>query len=165
MSIHMHLRAVAESEVRDDHTWLAAFMWEAWESLSDEYATGIAVSVDKVWGSIHDLYAAADVLDADSGEVSALPIYGGRPVAHSVDADPSNPPLGILESPGVSQAAVFLARVSFDELWNVASAKLVWAGSDEAEVRQEFFDHHTRLKEFYGRAATAGHAVVRAVWA
>ncbi|MGW7259589.1 DUF1877 family protein [Streptomyces sp. NPDC054834] len=165
MSIHMHMRAVAESEIRDDHTWLAAFMWEAWENHPDEYAAGIAESIDKVWGSVNDLYAAADVLDLGADDSWELPIYGGRPVAHSADADPSNPPLGILEPPGVSQAAGFLARVSFDELWNVAGAKLIWAGWDEAQVRQEFLDHHRGLQEFYGRAAAAGHAVVRAVWA
>ncbi|MFJ9870147.1 DUF1877 family protein [Streptomyces sp. NPDC101165] len=165
MSIHMHMRAVAESEIRDDHTWLAAFMGEAWENQPAEYAAGVAVSIDKVWDSVNDLYAAAEVLDADADELWTLPIYGGRPVAHSVDADPSNPPLGILEPPGVSQAAGFLASVSFDELWNAASAKLVWPGWDDAQVRQEFLDYHTLLEGFYGRAATAGHAVVRAVWA
>ncbi|MCX5261620.1 YfbM family protein [Streptomyces canus] len=165
MSIHMHMRAVAESEIRDDHTWLAAFMWQAWENHPDEYAAGIAESIDKIWGSVNDLYAAADVLDVDGDDSWALPIYGGRPVAHSADADPSNPPLGILEPPGVSQAAGFLARVSFDELWNVAGTKLVWSGWDEAQVRQEFLDHHRGLQEFYGRAAAAGHAVIRAVWA
>ncbi len=161
----MHLRAVAESEIRDDHTWLAAFMSEAWDNHPAEYAAGIAVSFDKVWGAVNDLYAAADVLDADAGELRTLPIYGGRPVAHSADADPSNPPLGILEPPGVSQAAGFLASVSFDELWNVAGAELVWSGWDEAQVRQEFLDHHRHLQGFYGQAAAAGHAVVRAVWA
>ncbi|AOP47134.1 DUF1877 family protein [Streptomyces lydicus] len=165
MSIHMHMRAVAESEIRDDHTWLAAFMSEAWGNHPDEYAAGIAVSIDKVWGGVNDLYAAAEVLDADAAKSWELPIYGGRPVAHSADADPSNPPLRVLEPPGVSQAAGFLTRVSFDELWNVAGAGLVWSGWDEAEVRQEFLDHHSCLQKFYGQAATAGHAVVRVVWA
>ncbi|MGW9045171.1 DUF1877 family protein [Streptomyces lydicus] len=165
MSIHMHMRAVAEPEIRDDHTWLAAFMRTAWENHPAEYAAGIAASLDKVWGAVNDLYAAAEALDADAAKPWELPIYGGRPVAHSADADPSDPPLGILDPPGVSQAADFLASVSFDELWNVAGAQLVWSGWDEAPVRQEFLDHHRHLRDFYGRAATAGHAVVRAVWA
>jgi hypothetical protein len=161
VSIHLHLRAVAESEIRDDHTWLAAFMWEAWENYPDEYAAGVADSIDKVWGSVNDLYGAADVLVADADEPWALPIYGGRPVAHSADADTSNPPMMILEPPGVSQAAGFLASVSFDELWNVAGSKL----GGYAQARQEFLDHHRDLKRFYGRAAAAGHLVVKAVWA
>ncbi|MEU1200316.1 DUF1877 family protein [Streptomyces sp. NPDC005813] len=140
-------------------------MWEAWENHPGEYTAGIAVSLDKVWDAVNDLYAAADVLDADADELWTLPIYGGRPVAHSADADPSNPPLGILEPPGVSQAAGFLASVSFDELWKVAGAELVWSGWDEAQVRQRFLEHHRNLQGFYGRAAAAGHAVVRAVWA
>ncbi|WP_030796893.1 DUF1877 family protein [Streptomyces sp. NRRL S-337] len=165
MSIHLHLRAVAEAEIRDDHTWLAAFMWKAWENHPDEYAAGIADSIDKVWSSVNDLYAAAEVLDADADEPWTLPIYGGRPVAHSMDADLSNPPLMILEPPGVSQAADFLARVSFDELWNIARAKLAGWGRDEAEARQEFLDHHRDLQGFYARAAAADHGVVKAVWA
>ncbi|MCZ0987356.1 DUF1877 family protein [Streptomyces diastatochromogenes] len=165
MSIHLHLRAVAESEIRDDHTWLAAFMWEAWENHPDEYAAGIADSIDKVWHSVNDLYAAADARSVDTDKPWTLPIYGGRPVAHSAEADTSNPPLMILERPGVSQAARFLANVSFDELWNVAGAKLGGYGRDEAEARQEFLDHHRDLQGFYGRAAAAGHAVVKAVWA
>ncbi|WP_129307228.1 DUF1877 family protein [Streptomyces sp. L2] len=165
MSIHLHLRTVAESEFRDDHTWLAAFMSEAWDNHPDEYAAGIADSIEKVFSSVNDLYAAAEVLEADVDKPWTLPIYGGRPVAHSADADPSNPPLMILEPPGVSQAAAFLAAVSFDELWNIAGAKLSgWAG-EEAAVRQEFLDIHQDLQGFYRRAASAGHAVVKAVWA
>ncbi|MEU9497962.1 DUF1877 family protein [Streptomyces sp. NPDC048196] len=175
MSIHLHLRAVAESEIRDDHTWLAEFMWKAWENHPDEYAAGIADSIDKVWSSVDALYAAGEVLaadadtdtdtDTDGDKPWTLPIYGGRPVAHSMDADPSNPPLMFLEPPGVSQAADFLARVSFDELWNVAGPKLVGRGWDEAEARQEFLDRHRSLQNFYGRAAAAGHGVVKVVWA
>ncbi|MFG3115615.1 DUF1877 family protein [Streptomyces sp. NPDC048197] len=187
MSIHLHLRAVAESEIRDDHTWLAEFMWKAWENHPDEYAAGIADSINKVWSSVDAVYAAAEVLEADAdaeAEADAdagtdagtdigadadkpwtLPIYGGRPVAHSVDADPSNPPMMFLEPPGVSQAAHFLASVSFDELWNVAGPKLVGRGWDEAQARQEFLDHHRSLQGFYARAAAAGHGVVKVVWA
>ncbi|MEU6865026.1 DUF1877 family protein [Streptomyces sp. NPDC046876] len=166
MSIHLHLRAVAESEIRDDHTWLTAFMAEAWDKIPAEYAAGIADSIDKVWDSVNDLYAAAaDVLDADADKPWELPIYGGRPVAHSADADPSDPPLMILEPPGVSQAADFLAAVSFDDLWNVAGAKFTRRGWDEAQARQELLDHHRSLRGLYGRAASAGHAVVKAVWA
>ncbi|MFF4284220.1 DUF1877 family protein [Streptomyces sp. NPDC001633] len=185
MSIHLHLRAVAESEIRDDHTWLAAFMWKAWENHPDEYAAGIADSINKVWSSVDAFYAAAEVLEADADAATdtdtaadtaadtatdadkpwMLPIYGGRPVAHSRDADPSNPPMMFLEPGGVSQAANFLARVSFDELWNVAGAKLVGRGWDEAQARQEFLDHHGSLQGFYARAAAAGHGVVKVVWA
>ncbi|WP_225828447.1 DUF1877 family protein [Streptomyces naphthomycinicus] len=165
MSIHLHLRAVAEAEIRDDHTWLAAFMWRAWENHPDEYAAGIADSIDKIWSSVDDLYAAAELLGADADEPWTLPVFGGRPVAHGADADPSDPPLMILEPPGVAQAADFLARVSFDGLWNAAGAGIVGGGWDEAQARQEFLDHHRDLRAFYGRAAAAGHGVVKAVWA
>ncbi|WP_405851323.1 YfbM family protein [Streptomyces sp. NBC_00090] len=161
MSIYLHFRAVAESEIRDDHTWLSAFMSDAWEDHIDEYAAGITCSINKGWDSVNDLYAAADALDTDADEPWILPIYGGRPVPHSADADPSDPPLMLLEPPGVSQAAHFLAAVSFDALWNVAGARFSALGW----TRQELLDHHRHLQGFYGRAASAGHAVVKAVWA
>lgn len=162
MSMHMHMRAIAESEIRDDHTWLETFMLEAWENYADERKAGIAASIEKVWGPVNDLYAATAVLHGDADRSWELPIYGGRSAAHGAAA---YPPLGILESPGVSQAAGFLARVSFEELWNVAGATLVWAGWDEAQARQDFLEYHRCLRGFYGRAAAAGHAVIRVVWA
>ncbi|MCX4774520.1 YfbM family protein [Streptomyces sp. NBC_01260] len=150
-----------ESEIRDDHTWLAAFMSEGWDSHLNECEAGIATSINKAWDSVNDFYAAADIPDTGADEPSTLPIYGGRPVPHGADADPSNPPLMLLEPPGVSQAAHFLATVSFDELWNVVGARFRALGW----TRQILLDHHMDLQGFYGRAASAGHAVVKAVWA
>lgn len=161
MSIYLHFRAVAESEIRDDHTWLAAFMSEAWENDVDEYAAGIAHSINKGWDAVNDLYAVADALYTDADEPWTLPIYGGRPVPHSTDADPSSPPLMLLEPPGVSQAARFLTTVSFDELWNAVAARFSALGC----TRQEHLEHHRDLQEFYGQAASAGQAVVKAAWA
>ncbi|MET9674478.1 DUF1877 family protein [Streptomyces sp. NPDC006482] len=152
---------MAESEIRDDHTWLTAFMSQAWEDHVDEYAAGITWSINKGWDSVNDLYAAAGSLGSDIDEPWILPVYGGRPVPHSADADPSDPPLMLLEPPGVSQAARFLAAVSFGELWNVAGARFSALGW----TRQELLDHHRGLQGFYGRAASAGHAVVKVVWA
>ncbi|MER5476401.1 DUF1877 family protein [Streptomyces sp. NPDC002734] len=161
MSIYLHMRAVAESEIRDDHTWLAGFMFESWENLPDECAAGIAEAINKAWYCLNDLYAAVRVLDADADDSWELPIYGGRSPALSADADPNDPPLGILEPAGVSQAAGFLARVSFDELWKVAGAEISWSRGDGEQVRQEFLGYHRDLQGFYGRAAAAGHAVVK----
>ncbi len=58
VSIRLHFRAVAQDEIRDDHTWLVAFMLEAWGNHADEYAAGVADSIDKVWDSVDTLYAA-----------------------------------------------------------------------------------------------------------
>ncbi|MGA5064397.1 DUF1877 family protein [Streptomyces exfoliatus] len=161
MSIYLHFRAVGESEIRDDHTWLAAFMSDAWEDHSDEYAAGITWSINKGWDSVNDLYAATDALGTNADGPWTLPIYGGRPVPHSADADPSDPPLMLLEPAGVSRAAHFLATVSFDELWSVVGARFSALGWS----REELLDHHRGLQGFYGRAASAGHAVAKAVWA
>jgi hypothetical protein len=76
-------------------------MWTAWDNHPDEYAAGIADSIDKVWDDVNDLYAAADALEADADKLWTLPIYGGRPVAHSAEADPSNPPLDGVPLDGV----------------------------------------------------------------
>ncbi|WP_426368433.1 DUF1877 family protein [Streptomyces sp. E-08] len=152
---------MAESVIRDDHTWLAAFMSEAWENHEDEYAAGIAHSIDKSWDAVNDLCAAADALSADAQDSGNLPIYGGRPVPHSADADPSDPPMMLLEPAGVSQAARFLTSASFDELWNVVGARFSALG----RPRQEYLEHHRDLQGFYERAASAGHAVVKVVWA
>ncbi|MEU7697498.1 DUF1877 family protein [Streptomyces sp. NPDC039028] len=161
MSIYLHFRAVTESEIRHDHTWLAAFMAEAWENDDAEYAAGIAHSINKGWGAVNDLYAAAGYLCTDPDEPWTLPIYGGRPVPHSAGADHSDVPLMVLEPSGVSQASRFLTTVSFDELWSAVRptfAALGWS-------REEHLGHHRDLQEFYGQAASAGHAVVKAVWA
>jgi hypothetical protein len=161
VSIYLHFRAVAESEIRDDHTWLAAFMSEAWENDHAEYAAGIAHSINKGWDAVNDLYAAADALHTDADEPWHLPIYGGRPVPHSADADPCDPPLMLLDPSGVSKAARFLTTVSFDELWNVVDARFSALGW----TKQEHLEHHMDLQEFYGQAASAGQAVVKAAWA
>ncbi|MEV4939296.1 DUF1877 family protein [Streptomyces zaomyceticus] len=161
MSIYLHFRAVAESEIRDDHTWLVAFMSEAWENADAEYAAGIAHSINKDWAAVNDIYAAADALGTDVDEPWNVPIYGGRPLSHSADADPSDPPMMLLEPLGVSQAARFLTTVNFDELWNVVDARFSALG----RTKQEYLEHHRDLKEFYGQAASAGHAVVKAIWA
>ncbi|MEU3659643.1 DUF1877 family protein [Streptomyces sp. NPDC032940] len=165
MSIHLHLRAVAESEIQDDHAWLAEFMWEAWEKHAEEYASGVAESIDKVWDAVNGFYAASDALPTGTGKLWSLPIYGGRPVPHSAGTDPSDPPMMLLEPSGVSQAAGFLAGVCFEELWRAAGAKLVRHGEQEEAARQEILDCHEGLQAFYGRAAAAGHAVVKVVWA
>ncbi|MGW6394482.1 DUF1877 family protein [Streptomyces sp. NPDC055103] len=165
MSIHLHFRAVAASEIQDGHTWLAAFMSEAWDRHADEYAAGVTASLAKVWDSVNDLYAAADVPGADADKPWTLPIYGGRPVAHHADADLHDPPMMLLDPPEVSRAADFLATVSFDELWQVAATAFGRLGQEETLVRQEFLEYHENLRGFYGRAAAAGHAAVKAIWA
>ncbi|MFB7447766.1 DUF1877 family protein [Streptomyces sp. NPDC056194] len=165
MSIHLHFRAVAESEIEDDHTWLAAFMAEAWDRHAEEYAAGVTDSISKIWGSVNDLYTAADTAGTGAEGTWTLPIYGGRAVAHSSDADLGNPPMMYMDPPEVSRAADFLAGVSFDELWSAAGRRLVGGGPDEALFRQEYLEHHESLRGFYGRAASAGHAVIKVVWA
>ncbi|MFJ2898153.1 DUF1877 family protein [Streptomyces sp. NPDC087218] len=173
MSIHLHFRAVAKPEIRDDHTWLAAFMYEAWQNHPAEYAEGVAGSIEKVFGFVNDLYAAADALGMDAGmdvdggvgRIWELPVHGGRPVAHGAGADPSDPPMMLLEPPGVARAADFLARVSFDELWSLAGAGACGRFGGEAQARQEFLRHHEDLRRLYGRAASAGRAMVKVVWA
>ncbi|MEU0405954.1 DUF1877 family protein [Streptomyces sp. NPDC006197] len=165
MSIHLHFRAVAESEIRDDHTWLTAYLSEAWDDFEDEHAAGVADAISKSWSSVNDLYAGAAAVGTDADGPWTLPIYGGRPVAHSTDADVSDPPMIFMDPPEVSRAAEFLATVSFDELWDAVGTKLGFRGPDEALFRQEYLERHESLRRFYARAASSGHAVVKVVWA
>ncbi|MFD9242999.1 DUF1877 domain-containing protein [Streptomyces sp. NPDC059556] len=127
-----------------------------------EHEAGIAYSINKGWDAVNDLYAAADALHTEDTDQPWNPaIYGGHPVPHSADADPSDPPLMLLEPPGASQAARFLTTVSLEKLWNVVGSRfgsLDW-------TRQEHLEHHRDLQEFCRQAASAGHAVVKAVWA
>ncbi|MGW8761021.1 DUF1877 family protein [Streptomyces sp. NPDC055815] len=86
-------------------------------------------------------------------------------MGHSAGADPGNPPMMLLDPPGVSQAADFLASVSFDALWKGAGARFGGHGEHDALVRQEYLRHHEVLLAFYRQAAAAGQAVVKVVWA
>ncbi|MET8505558.1 DUF1877 family protein [Streptomyces sp. NPDC014779] len=162
MSIYLHFRAVAMAEIRDDHGWLAAFMFEAWENRVTEYAAGLSCSINKGWDFVNDLYtAAAPAADTGVDDTRTLPVYGGRPVPHTPEADPSDPPMMLLEPREVSAAARFLSAVSFDELWAVVGATFTAFGW----TKEELLHHHRDLEALYGRAATAGHAVVKVVWA
>ncbi|MFE4592614.1 DUF1877 family protein [Streptomyces laurentii] len=156
MSIHLHFRAVAETEIRNDHAWLAAFMSAAWDRHADERQAGVSASFDKVFGLVDEFYSAAD---ADGRE---LPGYGGRPVASGTGFDP---PLMLMCAPEVSRAARFLAAVSFDDLWRAVSPRFRALGPDEESNREEFRRYHVGLWAFYAQAASAGHSVVKAVWA
>lgn len=164
MSFHLHLRAVAELDICDDHGWLAAFMLAAWREIQTEFAAGIADAIEKDFDLVNDLYSTVRVIDNDSGGDWKLPIYGGRAVAQEENPDP---PLMLLDPFDVKRTAQFLASISFDELWGIARGKVcsqAFYGWDEATVREIFLDHHTNLRSFYGRAASAGHAVVKAAW-
>ncbi|KUN85879.1 hypothetical protein AQJ66_13095 [Streptomyces bungoensis] len=66
-------------------------MATAWNHHPDEYAAGVADSIDKAWSFVDDLYAAAGVPEVDAGEPWKLPIHGGRPVAHSAGTGRRSP--------------------------------------------------------------------------
>ncbi|SBT42087.1 DUF1877 family protein [Micromonospora auratinigra] len=155
MSFHMHLRATAPNDVPEDYSSLRDFMWVAWEAHPEEYAAGIADSIDKDFGRVDELYTkGVDRGDATSA-ASTLPIFGGRHV-HSPTKD--QPPFVILNPAEVRGVAEFLRTVSFDERWEIAGTHDGW----EDENRSTFLDYHNDLRTFYQRAAQAGHAVIKA---
>ncbi|MEU6927624.1 DUF1877 family protein [Streptomyces sp. NPDC046385] len=159
--MHMHLRAAAEAEILDDHAWLEAFMATAWEHHQVEYAAGVAESLEKDFDLVHELFSA-------SGDAAGwLPVFGGRQPAGAPDGHRAHPPLLLLEPAEVRTAAAFLAEVPFDALWEAAGAKILAAfgpGWAEALVLEIFRGRHRDLRAFYGRAAAAGHTVVKAGW-
>ncbi|MFI8517816.1 DUF1877 family protein [Streptomyces sp. NPDC085481] len=161
MSHHLHLRAVAETDVKDDHAFLAAFMSTAWDNHEVECAAGVADSIEKDSATLHDLYGTS------ADDASRLPVYGGRPPSGAPADRPADPPLTVLDPAGVRGAAAFLTAVSFDELWSAAGDGIhasFGPGWSETLVREIHLGHHGGLRAFYGRAAAAGHAVVKAGW-
>ncbi|MEU4714304.1 DUF1877 family protein [Micromonospora purpureochromogenes] len=157
MSFHMHLRATASDEVPEDFSSLLDFMWAAWEAHPEEYAAGIADSIEKDFGHVHEIYTMrADQGDA-ANAASTLPIFGGRHI-HSPTKD--QPPFVILNPAEVRGVAEFLRTVSFDERWQIAGAYNGW----EDENRNTFLGYHNDLRTFYERATRAGHAVIKAFW-
>jgi hypothetical protein len=162
----MHLRAVQESEVRHDHAWLEEFMGAAWDwdVHQAEYQAGIAEHIEKDFGSVHELYGAAGRLPEGQGGMWELPVFGGHLVHHPAS---DRPPFVHLDPAATRQASAFLTGVSFDALWESAGPRLRAAfgpGWAEEDVRSIHVGHHTDLRAFYDRAATAGKAVVKAFW-
>ncbi|MEU8758511.1 DUF1877 family protein [Streptomyces sp. NPDC048659] len=159
--MHMHLRAAAGAEIRDDHSWLEAFMATAWAHHEVEYAAGVAGSIEKDFRLVHALY------EASGATAGRLPVLGGRQPAGAPAAAPPHPPLRVLEPAGVRAAAAFLTDASFEDLWEAAGPGIhasFGPGWPEALVAEIFQRHHRDLRAFYGRAAAAGHTVVKAGW-
>ncbi|GEC03456.1 hypothetical protein SSP24_11110 [Streptomyces spinoverrucosus] len=164
MSFHLHLRAVAEDEIRDDHASLVEFMGSAWDNHETEYAAGIAESIAKDFGPLNDLYLAGPTLVGGTSSWD-LPIYGGRIVPAHMD---QQPPFVILDPDQVATVADLLAGASFEALWQVEGAKLTapyaqWE-DPEGAAKENYLAHHTGLRDFYCRAAAAHRAVVKAFW-
>ncbi|MEV7276788.1 DUF1877 family protein [Streptomyces sp. NPDC093111] len=157
--MHLHMRAAAEAEILDDHAWLDAFMARAWEHHQVECAAGVACWIEKDFDLVHELCSA-------SGDAAGwLPVFGGRQPAGAPGDELPHPPLILLEPAEVRVAAAFLADVPFEALWEAAGAKILatvgpgWAGALVLEI---FRGRHRDLRAFYGRAAAAGHTVVKA---
>lgn len=164
MSFHLHLRATTPSEVPGEFSSLLDFMWAAWEAHPAEDAAGIAESIEKDFGQVHELYTAGADRDDASSAASTLPIFGGRQVRGPTK---DQPPFVVLDPAQVRAVAEFLRTLSFDERWQVAGTELSrqhlrWDGNNAA--RAIFLEHHGSLCTFYGRAALAGHAVIKAFW-
>ncbi|MFF3935001.1 DUF1877 family protein [Streptomyces phaeofaciens] len=166
MSFHMQLRAVENSEVRHDHAWLEEFMgasWD-WDVHKAEYEAGIATSIEKDFTSVHELYEAGGRLGGGVGDLWELPVFGGDIVHHPAD---EKPPFVRLTPEATRQASAFLTSVSFDALWEEGGPRIRAAfgpGWAEEDVRGIYVHHHTDLRAFYDRTATAGKAVVKAFW-
>ncbi|MEV4947405.1 DUF1877 family protein [Streptomyces sp. NPDC053755] len=155
---------MAEDEVRDDHASLEEFMSAAWHNHETEYAAGIAGSIAKDFGPLNDSYLAGPTR---GGEASSwdLPIYGGRIVPARTD---HQPPFVILSPAQVTAVAELLAGASFEALWQVEGSRLSapyaqWK-DPEGAAKQNYLAHHTGLRDFYGHAAHAHRAVVKAFW-
>ncbi|MEV6654951.1 DUF1877 family protein [Streptomyces sp. NPDC051219] len=162
MSIHMHFRAVPIEEIQEDFGWLTEFMLAAWDKHSEEYASGISTSIEP-FSHVNDLFTNGSDGGEDPGERSTLPIYGGRHIE-----DPNHVDLGflILDPNQVHAAAEFL-QTAFDSLWKAAGAQLYGRinGWNDAQMKNFYLPYYLDLQAFYQRAASAGHAMIKVVWA
>ncbi|GGN76490.1 hypothetical protein GCM10011579_057640 [Streptomyces albiflavescens] len=163
MSIEMQLRAMPESDIREDWAWLEELMGAArdFDRFQAERRAGIAKLVERNFQELHEVYEAAYTLQGS--RAWELPVFGGSPVYHATYAQP---PFLILRPAQVREVADFLAAVSFGDLWEAARRKVLppFSDFDEAEVKGWFLRHHTDLQAFYTRTVPTGHAVVKAFW-
>lgn len=158
MSIEMQLRAMPESEIREDWNWLEQFMGEAgdFDRFQAERRAGIAEAVEHHFQALHEVYGAA--YSPQGPHDWELPVLGGRPVYH---ATYNQAPFLILDPTKVREAAGFLTAASFEALWVAAQSKPAF---NWAEDKDSFLAHHADLRAFYSRVAPTGQAVVKAFW-
>ncbi|MGW5423701.1 DUF1877 family protein [Streptomyces sp. NPDC003943] len=159
--MHLHFRAAAETEIRDDYPWLVDFMGRAWEAIEAEYAAGVADAIEKDFGRLHELYERTGHPDA------FLPVFGGGPPAATPTDVAPHPPLMLMPPSEVAGAAAFLTGLAWDDFWSREGERVrasFGPGWDLAEVHDIFRSHHQSLRRFYERAAAAGHTVVKAGW-
>ncbi len=135
-------------------------MLAAWDRRREECAAGIANAIEKDFAEVNRLYTGAPDCPAGPGSPSGLPVFGGEPVLRD-----DGPPFLIMPTEQVGAAAAFLNEASFDALW-LASGAAISAnqGGDPAFVREIFLSHHGGLVAFYGAAADADQAVLKAFW-
>ncbi|MFE7213614.1 DUF1877 family protein [Streptomyces sp. NPDC057611] len=161
MSIKMQLRAMPESAIRENWTWLEEVMGDALDRFQAERRAGIAEAVPYHFHALNKVYAAA--YTPHGSHDWELPVFGGSPVYNATD---NQPPFVIARPSEVREAGDFLAAASFDDLWAAARPKVLppFSAFDEAEVKGWFLTHHTDLRTFYSRSASAGSAVVKGFW-
>jgi hypothetical protein len=159
MSFHMHLRAAPPAEIRPDGAWLEAFLLTAWSNHQEEYAAGIAESIEKDFTGMNQLYTGALDGPEDAGDPSRLPIYGGEIVFHE-----DGLPFVILQPDQVEETAAFLHAVDFDALWEARGAAISSNWGDPTQARDVYLSHHEGLLAFYRAAAHTGRAVLKAFW-
>jgi hypothetical protein len=160
----MHLRATATNEVPEDFSSLLDFMSTAWEAHQEEYAAGVAHSIEKDFGYVHELYNMGVDQGDGTNTANNLPIFGGQHI-HSPAKD--QPPFVILDAAEVRRTEDFRRTLSFDDRWrnpgtNLSTPYIGW--EDENAARNIYLGHHNALRAFYQRAARAGDAVIKAFW-
>ncbi|WP_160160978.1 DUF1877 family protein [Actinomadura sp. K4S16] len=134
-------------------------MLAAWAKHQEEYAAGIADSIEKDFAEVHQLYTSASGGPPDAGDSNGLPIFGGDPVPRE-----DGPPFLILRPEQVGEAATFLKLASFDLLWEASGAVISASWGDPTLAREIHLSHHEDLVAFYQAAADAGQAVLKAFW-
>ncbi|MFB7946717.1 DUF1877 family protein [Kitasatospora phosalacinea] len=160
MSYDQQFSAVPPDELVLDPEWLADFVWAARERWPEEDAAEIAYFIEKDHGFHARFYTDGVSVPEDEADVRTLPVFGGTVVFR----ENGEAPFVVMAPESVRRAADYLAGVDFDALWAVVGEKVRVIHWDAAEDRAYRLYLHEGLTEFYGRAAAAGHAVVKAFW-
>ncbi|MBF9067079.1 DUF1877 family protein [Streptacidiphilus sp. NEAU-YB345] len=134
-------------------------MLTAWSNHQEEYAAGIADSIEKDFEGVNHLYTGDPDGHEGAGSPSGLPVFGGDLVPHE-----DGPPFVILQPVQVKEAAAFLNAADFDSLWDASGAAISAPWGDLTLAREIYLSHHEGLVAFYQTASQAGNAVIKAFW-
>ena len=167
MSFHMHLRAIRETEIQDDYSWLEEFMEAAWSDRWEaERDAGIAQPSKRTSALSTSSTPRRDIrrrTTPNRGSVNC------RSTEADLSYHPSHDqlPFVLLTAAEVGEAADFLTTASFDALSGGRGrprSLRPYRGWDEAEVKDIFLGMHAGLGSSTDALLQPAMPVIKAFW-